>query len=288
MDFSRYPDSNRFYDGSERKKGILINGQPYIVKFRKNSREGLRYNHFSEYIGSHMFQLVGIPCHDTYLGTYKGEDVVVLKDFISKNEIFVPFNSVGESSIDADAEKNQYSYEDIVNMLHANIKLTNVLETENLFWDMYVMDAWLGNFDRHGGNWGFIKKDNIYRSAPVFDNGSCLFPALNTDELLKSVLNDSKEIDMRVYQFPTSQIKLKGKKSSYYEVINSCEFEALNKALKRIVPKIAAVNWEDVIKDIDMISPIRKQFYITMLKERFEKILLESYQKLSVVSKEVL
>ena len=40
------------------------------------------------------------------------------------------------------------------------------------------MDALLGNFDRHGANWGFIKEDNKYTIAPIFDNGSCLFPNL--------------------------------------------------------------------------------------------------------------
>ena len=34
------------------------------------------------------------------------------------------------------------------------------------------MDALLGNFDRHGANWGFIKEDNKYTIAPIFDNGS--------------------------------------------------------------------------------------------------------------------
>lgn len=24
------------------------------------------------------------------------------------------------------------------------------------FWDMFVVDALLGNFDRHNGNWGFL------------------------------------------------------------------------------------------------------------------------------------
>lgn len=280
MDFSHYPDSNRFYDGSERKKGILIDDQPYIIKFRKNSGDGLRYNHVSEYIGSHMFQLMGLDCHETCLGTYRGEEVVALKDFVGPDECFVPFNAVGESSLDMDKERFQYSYHDIVTMLHANMKLTNVTEMETRFWDMFVVDAWIGNFDRHGGNWGFLKKNNNYRCAPVFDNGSCLFPALNTDELLKKVMLDESEISMRIKKFPTSQILLNGKKSSYYDVIHSCQFGALNKAILRIVPRIRSVNWSCVIEEIDVISEERKKFYILMLKRRFEEILYSTYCKL--------
>lgn len=279
MDFSRCQDSNRFYDGSERKKGILVDGHPYIIKFRKNSKDGLRFNHISEYVGSHLFQLAGILCHETYLGTYCGEEVVVIKDFLEQKETFVPFNGVGESSIEQNADVFQYSYEDIIEMLHANIKITSIVETEDLFWNMFVMDAWLGNFDRHGGNWGFIKKNNEYRSAPVFDNGSCLFPALNTDALLKNVLFNQDEIDMRVYKFPTSQIKLRGKKSSYYEVISSCEFEALNCAIIRLVPVIEQMNWRQVIEEIDMISDVRKEFYVTILEARLHKILVDAYRR---------
>ena len=47
------------------------------------------------------------------------------------------------------------------------------------------MDALLGNFDRHGANWGFIKEDNKYTIAPIFDNGSCLFPNLVDEEEMK-------------------------------------------------------------------------------------------------------
>ena len=47
------------------------------------------------------------------------------------------------------------------------------------------MDVVLGNFDRHGANWGFIKEDNKYTIAPIFDNGSCLFPNLVDEEEMR-------------------------------------------------------------------------------------------------------
>ena len=103
---------------------------------------------------------------------------------------------------------------------------------------MFIVDALIGNFDRHGGNWGFIKRNNQYRIAPVYDNGSSLYPKLNTDEKLETVLSSEDEIDQRIYKFPTSHIKVKNRKSSYFEVISNLQFEACNDALKRIVPRI--------------------------------------------------
>lgn len=279
-DYSRYPDGNKYYSGAERKKSILISGRYYLIKFQKNSREGLRFNHISEYLGSHIFSLLGIETQETSLGTYNGEEVVVIKDFLGEDEIFVPFNGVGDSSLERDKEKYQYSYEDIIDMLSDNVKLTDVPQTIDLFWDMFIIDAFIANFDRHGSNWGFIKKDDKYRLSPVFDNGSSLFPQLNTDEKIDAVLKSQEEIDARIYRFPTSQVKNNGKKSSYYDVISSLAFEECNNALVRIVERIDFYKINKLIDSVDNISKKRRLFYKIILKQRYEKILLDSYNKL--------
>ncbi len=282
LDYSVYPDGGRYYSGAEKKRSILINGNAYLVKFQKNSREGLRFNHVSEFLGSHIFSMLGIETQETQLGLYKDENVVVIKDFLGEDEVFVPFNGVGDSSLEQDKEKYQYSYEDIIGMLKDNVKLTDVKQTVDLFWDMFIVDALIANFDRHGSNWGFIKKDNKYRLSPIFDNGSSLFPQLNTDAKIEAVLNNQEEIEQRIYKFPTSQVKYKGKKSSYYEIISSLAFEECNNALVRITEKVDLDKINKLIDSTENISDMRKEFYKTILKQRFEKILLESYEKLKL------
>lgn len=280
-DFSKYNiDLDVFYSGAERKNQITINGNRYIIKYQKNSEIGLIYNHVSEYLGSHIFELLGIPVQDTQLGTYAGENVVVVRNFCEEGEVLVHFNDIGESSLEEDKELFQYSYDDIQKMLEENRKLTRVQETIERFWDMFIVDALNGNFDRHGGNWGFIKKDNKYSMAPVYDNGSSMYPRINTDERILEILNNQEEIDRRIYQFPTSHIKLNGRKSSYYEVINSLQFEECNKALKKIVSKIDFEKIDKLIDSIESVSDIRKKFYKTMYRYRYEKILKLALDKL--------
>ena len=239
------------------------------------------FNHISEYIGSHMFELLEIPVQETLLGVYNGENIVLLKNFVGEGEVLIHFNDVGESSLEEDKEMYQYSYDDIQKMLQDNKKLTNVEETVSRFWDMFVIDALNGNFDRHGGNWGFLKKDNQYRIAPVYDNGSSMYPKLNTSERINEVLESQEEIEKRVYQFPTSHVKLNGKKSSYYEVINSLQFEECNKAILRIVPRIDFGKIEKLIDGIEGIDKLRKTFYKTMYRKRYELILKPAYEKLA-------
>ena len=278
-DFSNFRLSNIRYGGSERKLGILINDEPYMLKFQKVTRFGKRNNHLSEFLGSHIFEILGFDVHETYLGTYKGEAVVACKDFVTNGYEFVPFNDVGESTIETDKEKYQYSYEDIISLLKKNQKITNIDETISIFFEMYIVDALIGNFDRHGANWGFLKKDNKYQLAPIFDNGSCLFPQLVNEDEIKFILNDQKEINERIYRFPTSQIKLGEGKSSYFEVISSLKFEECNKALVKIYSKVDLNKINDLIDSLNITS-VHKDFYKLMIEERFNKIIKYSYNKL--------
>lgn len=281
MDFSTYPLSGRYYGGSEKKIGILIDGFPYMLKFQKFTAFGPRNNHICEYLGSHIFSLLGFVVQDTYLGLYQGEQVVACKDFISLGEQFVPFNDVGESSLEQDKDKYQYSYTDIMHMLEENKKITNVNETINQFWKIYIVDALIGNFDRHGANWGFMKKNNKYYLAPVFDNGSSLFPNLVDELEMQHIISSKEETEKRVFSFPSSQILLNGKKSSYYEVISSLSFHECNVALMEVVSKINLDKIRSLLDTTPFISQIHKQFLIHMIEARYKYIILNPYNFLS-------
>ena len=65
FDFSNYELSKKSYGGTEKKLGIIIGGEPYMLKFPKKTAFGIRYNTISEYIGSHIYKLLGFSCQDT-------------------------------------------------------------------------------------------------------------------------------------------------------------------------------------------------------------------------------
>ena len=280
IDFSEYELNGKYYGGSERKEGISVDGENYMIKFQKHTAFGKRNNHVSEFIGSHIFEICGFETHKTYLGYRHGEEVVACKDFNVQGKQFVPFNDVGESTLDQDKETYQYGYEDIMEMLRDNLKLTNVQETISMFWRIYIMDALLGNFDRHGANWGFLKEDNKYTIAPIFDNGSCLFPNLVDEAEMEEIMKSEVETDKRIYKFSTSQIKLNGIKSSYFEVINSLQFEECNEALRYVVAKLDMNKAEKLINETPLISETQRLFYKHILTARYDKILLSSFEKL--------
>ncbi len=281
IDFSQYKLNGKYYGGSERKEGITVDGVDYMIKYQKVTAFGKRNNHISEFIGSHIFDLCGIEAHKTYLGYRNGEQVVACKDFNVAGKQFVPFNDVGESTLDQDKEMYQYDYDDIMRMLKDNSKLTNVEETISLFWRIYIVDALLGNFDRHGANWGFLKENNKYTLAPVFDNGSCLFPNMTDEKEMMDIIASNEETDKRVYQFPTSQVKLNNKKSSYYEVINSLQFTECNAALRYVMAQMDLKKAEELIEETPLISDVQRRFYKHMIFARYNSILKASFEKLN-------
>lgn len=280
IDFSEYELNGKYYGGSERKEGITIDGDDYMIKYQKQTAFGKRNNHISEFIGSHIFELCGFQAHKTYLGYRNGEEVVACKDFNVEGKQFVPFNDVGESTLDKDKETYQYDYEDIMQMLRDNSKLTDVQETISMFWQIYIMDALLGNFDRHGANWGFIKENNRYTLAPVFDNGSCLFPNLVDEAEMKEIMESEEETEKRIYRFPTSQVKLNGKKSSYFEVIHSLQFEECNDALRHVMTQLEMDKVEKLLEETPLITSVQRAFYKHMITARYDKILRASFEKM--------
>ena len=157
----------------------------------------------------------------------------------------------------------------------------NPYELKEWFWNIFIVDALIGNWDRHNGNWGFLYNTETDKMeiAPVYDCGNCLFPQAD-DIIMQDTLDSQEERNLRIYQIPLSGIKINGTKINYYDFIYSLENKDCNRALMRIHPKIDLAKIDQIIDDTPYINALQKRFYKTMLKERKEKILDVSAEKL--------
>ena len=97
---------------------------------------------------------------------------------------------------------------------------------------------------------------------------------------MKRTLEDPAEREMRIFERPLSGIKINGQKIQYFKFISSLENKDCNRALKRILPKIDMDKIYKIVDETPFISELQKEFYKTMLRERKERILDFSYQKL--------
>ena len=279
----------RYYGGKNGGKiCIKYNEEEYMLKF-PNVNEGISEHGYSnscisEYIACNIIKTLGLKVQETLLGKYKSNNVekivVACKDFTGYGKVFKQFAELKNSQIET--SKNGYGteLEEIIETIE-NQTIYDSKELKEFFWNMFIADSLVGNFDRHNGNWGFLIDEKLKKIeiAPIYDCASCLYPQL-TDERIKEILNDEKEIDARVFTFPTSAIKENDKKINYFDYISSLKNEHCNQALLRITPLIDLEKINQIIENTPSISEVRKEFYKKIIKERYTKILKNSYDKL--------
>lgn len=289
IDFTNLPVRNKTYAGANGSKiSVLYNDELYMLKFPTvlaiNKQMSYANGCVSEYLGCHIFESIGIPVQKTLLGTYtkngKQKIVVACKDFTTDGLVLQDFASLKNTIIDS--AHNGYGTElsDIEKTLEEQTAFDSKILIE-WFWDMFIVDALIGNWDRHNGNWGFLYNtvtDEV-SLAPVYDCGSCLFPQAD-EEIMQKTLDDPAEREIRIFERPLSGIKINGQKIQYFKFISSLENKDCNMALKRIWPKIDMEKIDKIVDETPFISKLQKDFYKTMLRERKERILDFSYQKL--------
>ena len=161
----------------------------------------------------------------------KEKTVCACKDFTDRNKNLYDFCSIKNTVLDSEHNGTGTELYDVLETIEKQ-QFVNPKELLEHFWDMFVADAFLGNFDRHNGNWGFLFDNETQTAevAPVFDCGSCLPPQAN-EKLMQVILENENEMNARVFQFPTSAIKLNDRKINYYDFISSMENEECNKAI---------------------------------------------------------
>ena len=273
---------NKAYAGANGNKiSVIYDGEQYMLKFPAQAKRNpdMSYSNscFSEYLGCQIYESIGIPVQKTLLGTYtvrgKKKIVVACRDFTEPGVTLQDFASLKNQMIDS--ERNGYGTE-LSDILYTFEEQTAVDSAELLkrFWDMFIVDALIGNWDRHNGNWGFLYNTvtDEMTLAPVYDCGSSLYPQADED-IMEAVLADENERNFRIFDIPTSAITMNGKKIKYFDFISSLQNEDCNRALKRIVPRINMDNIKEIIDATPFMSDLQKRFYLTMLTERKARIL---------------
>jgi len=289
LDFTTLPRRNKSYAGANGSKiAVVYEGDLYMLKFPGAARlnQDLSYANgcISEYLGSHVFELAGIPAQKTLLGTYtlngKEKIVVACKDFTATGLVLQDFTSMKNTVLDSDSNGTGTELNDITEAIETQTMIDPAVLTRH-FWDMFIVDALIGNWDRHNGNWGFLYNtvtDEV-RLAPIFDCGSCLFPQAD-ESIMRAVLDDPAEKELRIFERPLSAIRQDGQKINYFDFISSLKHPACNAALKRIAPKLRQQDLRELVDSTPFISDLQKEFYRTMLFERKERILDYALDKL--------
>ena len=282
--------SNRF-GGSERKRTLIYDGNTYMVKFpdpvRSTKKTSLSYinNQFSEHLGCSIFRHLGIPAQETFLATCidpmnKMEKIVVACKLFCQNGEgnLVEFSKFLLNDTDSTSRRTT-TVEDVMDVLdHSPLRLDRE-KIKDYFWDMFVVDAFIGNGDRHLDNWGLIEMtDGTLSPAPIYDCGSSLSP-LKSDEKKRELLADGNEFKQEEYNL-NSVYRMNNKRVLYHEIFKNPP-EDLHRAIQRIVPRIktASAQIDRLIDSTEGLSDISKEYMKKSLLLRRELILLPALKK---------
>lgn len=276
------------FGGSERKRCVILDdGHMYLLKLPDPTREvhrTLSYinNAISEYIGCKVFESVGLPVQQVFLGEFTDENRYgECKSYIGcacRNIVPAGFflSDADKASLGSDVDPKAAELPSFAT-LEMIAKQDDGISREELFQfycNQFVVDALIGNPDRHNGNWGFLTgaaaPDQI---APVYDCGSSLCPLYTDEELSSAIVNNNTANALSAIRDEN------GKNIVYKDYLLSGKNEDVNAALLRIVPRINIGEICRIVNETPYISDKRKGFYKEFLTERYTKVLLPALEK---------
>ncbi|MDO5330582.1 MAG: CtkA family protein [Bacillota bacterium] len=286
------------------KRGIVFDEGFYILKFPKNTLgmdnvRGISYvtSPLSEYIGSHIYEILGYDAQKTVLGIcHDGKRYKVVcacKDFIEddKNELLIPYTALRNDASPIIASRNDESFvspsniNEIIFQLEHNTVLGVIGGAKERFFDVAIIDMLINNNDRHEDNWGVIKfkDEGRYVMAPIFDCGNCFY-GKSADERIRELLSDPK----RLYSSATNGVTAyedEQERRIRNEELVKLDNGDLRKSMKKIA-SLVGERFDDIVEfingipssfmDVAVMSDERKRYYIETFRIRYEEILLKS------------
>lgn len=147
---------------------------------------------WSEKVAAELAQALGLP-HAAYdLGSYQGKPCVVSPTFVPKGGTLLHGNELlGQSNPSYVA--NFANFKQSSHTVHAVMQVLDpsacqlplgwrppqgIVHATDVFLGYLLLDAWIGNTDRHHENWGLVKlgehAEPSLHLAPAFDHASCL------------------------------------------------------------------------------------------------------------------
>ncbi len=283
------------YGGSETKKKIMLDDMNwYMVKFPDHPRELdkkdiLSYvnNAFSEYIGCKIAKSMELPVQEVFLAKYSNEDkskewtVCGCKDLCGNGEMLSEIEDQNLGSIDVKYNLTFPSAEAIFDRLAK--KGFDRDEVSTFYYDMFILDAFIGNTDRHNGNWGIIanaETEANARISPIYDCGSSLSPMVSDIEIEQQNLKGGDSaIDKFAANMALSKYSALTDKDenrlNYHDFICSAQNREVNEALKRMIVRVDMEKINDIISNTPYINNQRLSFYKSYVKSSYEQTLIK-------------
>lgn len=312
IDFNDVPKNIRRYGGNAGNKfGVRWNDENWILKFPKSTtllnRPQVSYttSPLSEYLGSKIYEVLDFPVHTTFLGYRKSDYseqnkiVVACKDFRESNEQLIEFKEIKNAQFYSGGTEGTSGAGTNLNEILETIEVSADFEdfrdeVRERFWDMFIVDFFIGNNDRNNTNWGLLATDEkLLGLAPVYDNGNAFFNKRGEAQFGKR-LSDVALIQEDAYKtMVCAYTDDEGNFIHPSELISSLAFEDCNSALLRFIEKFDSRRVIKIFEEIPsfennliVFPEVQKEFYLALLDRRLKDIIIPAYEKLKLSKKE--
>lgn len=273
-DFNNYRKIPLELGGALPKIAIWIDDSVYMIKEGKQKNNMYQKSYIAEYIASLLANKIGIDCQEVILGTYDNKPVCACKLFTKGSYKIHPYKDIRDSSLYTNVDRSGYELDEVIEVI-SNYKNFTINTKEHLdrFMIMTCFDAFIGNSDRHWGNWGFIGNLKEYVSlSPLYDNGNSMSSFLSEKKMKKALtLPEDEFVNQFVKNTPISQIKFNKQRKSFYEIFQqydfSCYISTISNNLK--VTDIKKIILEDENLKI-FCTNIELEFFIKYLELRYK------------------
>ena len=270
------------FGGSEKKRRLIYQGRVYMVKLPDRVRaqkNPLSYmnNQFSEDIGCKIYKLLGYETQNTFLATYRIGDeekiVVACEDFTQDGSRLIEFHKLSLEHLESDSLRTQANIDNVLAVIQSARRIADKGDFTLRFWEMFIIDGFIGNRDRNLDNWGALEEqDGQLHFAPIYDCGSSLSP-LFTEEDMQLRLNDANLFHRD--EFNIYSCYRENHSRILFSAYMKCPPHGLSQAILTVVPKVitAMPQIEQLIDGTPILSDIHKRYLKESLHLRLRHIL---------------
>ncbi len=273
---------DRLYGGATGSKiAVRYNNSVWMLKCSQTLKNRELHNveisyandPITEYIGSHIYSIFGIPVQDTLLGKYKNKMCVLCSDDAYPNRLY-EFREFRNTIFDQDVQQHSSgmstSLDDILDVIQISDRINTEAALER-FWLMFVLDSLIGNTDRNNGNWAFVYKDNKFELYEVYDCGGCLNNKRSDGQMLND-LETNRVMNLAI-NYTFNYKDKSGKRINPFHYIEKYRNIYMDKALKLFKPELLSEINNLIDSLCDIISDTQKTWYKEIIKARFDKLL---------------
>jgi len=175
-------------------------------KARKNTGED-----WSEKIAAELCKLIKLPHAEYELASFNNEKGTISKSFLLDNSSLITGNEIlAQIFLDYPEDINDLSQHTLSNIfsiftnnsvdLPLNwIPLAGIKTAIDTFIGYLLLDAWIGNSDRHHENWAFIDCEGKSYLAPTYDHASSLGRNESDERRKKRLTTKDKGFSVEAY-----------------------------------------------------------------------------------------